>query len=179
MNLLANRRVLLQQAPLWLHMAFRYLVNLLIEEEIRQHWIFSEIADSLKTEALLGGAETSVPYMDFDRVDRAGVLDATKQLIENEEQDARELKGLQRELRDVKDTSLWGLLIDLMQRDTQKHIAIHRFVRKHTRASGTFPSLPVRPRARPAHRRGQALLRPCVGRLRASCSREARWRNRD
>jgi hypothetical protein len=115
--------------------AFRYLVNLLIEEEIRHHRIFSEIADSLKAEALLGGAEPIVPYMDFDRVDRAAVLDATKQLIESEEQDARELKRFQHELRDVKDTSLWSLLVDLMQRDTQKHIALLRFVRKHTRRS--------------------------------------------
>ena len=49
----------------------------------------------------------------------------------SEARDARELKRLQRELRDVKDTTLWSLLVDLMQRDTQKHIAILRFVRKH------------------------------------------------
>ncbi len=55
--------------------------------------------------------------------------------MENEQKDARELKRLQRELRMVKDTSLWGLLVDLMQRDTRKHIAILRFVRNHARPS--------------------------------------------
>jgi hypothetical protein len=34
--------------------ALRYLVNLLIEDEIRHHRIFIESADSLKTEALVG-----------------------------------------------------------------------------------------------------------------------------
>jgi hypothetical protein len=33
----------------------------------------------------------------------------------------------------VKDSSLWSLLVELMQRDTQKHIAILRFVTKHAR----------------------------------------------
>jgi rubrerythrin len=114
--------------------AFRYLVNLLLEEEMRHHRIFVELADSLKTEAELG-EDPIVPYVDFNRADPAGVLDGTKQLLEKEKQDALELKRLQRELRDVRDNSLWSLLVDLMQRDTQKHIAILRFVQKHTRNS--------------------------------------------
>ena len=32
----------------------------------------------------------------------------------------------------MKDTSLWSLLVDLMERDTQKHIAILTFARNHT-----------------------------------------------
>lgn len=113
--------------------AFGYLVRLLIEDEIRHHRMFTELAKSLKAEAELMGEDPVVPNMDFVLADRVAVLDATKKLMENEEQDARELKRLQRELRDVKNTSLWGLLVDLMQRDTQKHIAILRFVKKHAR----------------------------------------------
>jgi len=111
--------------------AFNYLVNLLVQDEIRHHRIFTDLAASLKAEALMTGEEPVVPYMDFDRVDRTAVLDATAALLENEENDVRELKRLQRELREVKDTSLWGLLVELMQRDTEKHIAILRFVHQH------------------------------------------------
>jgi hypothetical protein len=113
--------------------AFSYLVELLIDDEIRHHRLFAELAESLKTQAELSGEDPIIPNVDFVRTDRAGVLDATKQLIASEEQDAQELKRLQRELRDVKDSTLWSLLVDLMQRDTQKHIAILRFVRKHAR----------------------------------------------
>jgi rubrerythrin len=114
--------------------ALRYLVNLLIEDEIRHHRIFMEIADSLKTEALLGGEDPTVPYIDFDQAtNHDAVIDLTEQLLRKEQQDAQELKRLRRELRDVKDTSLWSLLVDLMQRDTQKHIAILRFAKKHAR----------------------------------------------
>jgi rubrerythrin len=113
--------------------ALRYLVNLLIEDEIRHHRIFIELAKSLETEALLKGDEPIVPYPDFDRANRAAVLDNTEELLQNEEEDARELKRLQHELRDVKDVTLWSLLVDLMQRDTQKHIALLRFVKRHAR----------------------------------------------
>jgi rubrerythrin len=112
--------------------AFKYLVNMLIEDEIRHHDLFTQIADSLKTDALLEGTDPIVPYMDFDRAGGADVRDASKQLMEDEERDISELKRLQRELRNVKDTTLWGLLVDLMERDTEKHIAILRFVRQHT-----------------------------------------------
>jgi hypothetical protein len=114
--------------------AFAYLVNLLIEDEIRHHRIFSALADSLETMSLRpGSADPQVPYLDFNRTDNEAVSDLTETLLEKEHQDALELKRLRRELRDVKDTTLWGLLVDLMERDTQKHIAILKFVKKNTK----------------------------------------------
>jgi rubrerythrin len=111
--------------------AFRYLVKLLIDDEVRHHRIFNELAESLETEALMKGEEPDIPYLDFQRADRGAVLEGAKELLDNEERDVAELKRLKRELRDVKDTSLWELLVELMQRDTEKHIAILKFVRKH------------------------------------------------
>lgn len=69
--------------------------------------------------------------MDFDRSDAREVLAVTERLLKREKE-ASELKQLRRELHDVRDTTLWDLLIDLMQRDTDKHIAILHFVQKHT-----------------------------------------------
>ncbi len=112
--------------------AFEYLVNLLIEDEIRHHRILLELADSLETISLRPREEPQVPYLDFNRSDTQSVLDLTEKLLQREQQDALELKRFQRELRDVKDTSIWGLLVDLMERDTQKHIAILKFVKRHT-----------------------------------------------
>jgi hypothetical protein len=112
--------------------AFQYLVNLLIEDEVRHHRLFIELADSLRTEATLTGEDPVVPYLDFDRADRQAVLECSKELLANEERDMRELKRLERELKDVKDTSLWELLVELMQHDTEKHMAILRFIQKHT-----------------------------------------------
>jgi len=113
--------------------ALRYLAKLLVEDEIRHHRLFSELADSLETEALLKKEEPSVPYPDFDLANRKAVLSAIDQLLDRENEDARLLKQLQHELRSVKDTTLWGLLVDLMQRDTQKHIAVLRYTKRLAR----------------------------------------------
>ena len=110
--------------------AFQYLVKLLIDDEIRHHRLFNELADSIESTALMKPGGPAVPYLDLHQADRAAVLEGTKELLENEERDLGELKRLQRELRDVKETTLWELLVELMERDTEKHIAILKFVRK-------------------------------------------------
>jgi type II secretory pathway predicted ATPase ExeA len=115
--------------------AFRYLVNLLIQDEIRHHQLFSELAESLETIALMKPEDPTVPFIDFAQADRDGVLEATKRLLEREREDARELKELQNEIRATKDNSLKGLVVELMQRDTEKHVAILRFVQKNTKRS--------------------------------------------
>lgn len=115
--------------------AFRYLVNLLIEDEIRHHKMFQDLADSLETLALMKPREPTVPLIDFARADKAEVLAATKRLLDHEAEDAKELRRLRRELRESKDDSLTSLLVEIMQRDTDKHMAILRFVRKHVRRS--------------------------------------------
>jgi rubrerythrin len=113
--------------------AFQYLVNLLIEDEIRHHRIFLELAYSLETMSLRPLEDPEIPYLDFNRSNSQAVSDLTDKLLEKEQQDTVELKRFQRELREVKDTSIWGLLVDLMERDTQKHIAILKFVKRHAK----------------------------------------------
>jgi len=112
--------------------AFAYLVNLLITDERRHHGTFEALASSLKTEAELSGQEPEIPYLDLDRADRAQVREMSERLLEQERQDAEELKRLHRELRSVKDTTLWDLLVSNMRADTDKHIAILEFVVRHT-----------------------------------------------
>ena len=112
--------------------ALAFLVKLIIEDERRHHALFDELAASLKSEAEPRGDDPVVPRMDFNRIDRASVRDLTGRLLRRERQDLQELKKLQKELRDFEDTTLWALLVDLMKRDTEKHIAILRFAQRHT-----------------------------------------------
>jgi rubrerythrin len=112
--------------------ALRYVINMLLEDERRHHRYFNELAASLKSEAELSAEDPIVPRLDLDRVDRADLRETTRRLIEHEKSDAKELERLRKELGDVKDTTLWALLVDIMSRDTEKHIAILRFVEQHT-----------------------------------------------
>ena len=121
--------------------ALSYLIDLLVEDERRHHRFFNELASSLKSEAELSADDPVVPRLDFDRVDRADLLASTKQLLERERSDAAELKRLRKELHDVEDTTLWALLVDVMSRDTEKHIAILRFVERHAKPRRFAPRM--------------------------------------
>ena len=111
--------------------ALSYLVDLLVEDERRHHRHFNELAASLKSDAEPGGAEPIIPRLDFDRVERDAMLEVTTRLLDNEKDDYAELKRLRKELADLEDTTLWALLVDIMLRDTEKHMAILRFVTEH------------------------------------------------
>lgn len=111
--------------------AMSFLINLLVEDEHRHHRFFDQLASSLKSESELRGVEPVVPRLDLNRVDRDDLLEVTNRLLENEKSDAAELKRLRKELRDVEDTTLWALLVEIMMRDTDKHIAILKFVADH------------------------------------------------
>jgi bacterioferritin (cytochrome b1) len=112
--------------------AFAYLVRLLVDEERHHHQLFLALASSLKTDAELSGEDPAIPYMDFNRADHERIRQLSRQLLEREADDAKDLKQLHKEMRDVADTTLWDLLVNLMRRDTDKHIAILEFVLDHT-----------------------------------------------
>jgi hypothetical protein len=114
--------------------ALAYLIGILMEDERRHHRWFADLASSLEADASFSGTDPVVPRMDFHRADRVAVRGVTDRLLDHEKADERELKHLQQQLRDVSGTTLWSLLVELMQRDTDKHIAVLTFVRKHLNA---------------------------------------------
>lgn len=111
--------------------AFAYVVGLLMEDERRHHELFMSLAASLKSEAELRSEDPEIPYLDFDRVNPDRVRELSVRLLNNELDDAGELKRLHRMMHDIRDTTLWDLLVKLMRRDTDKHIAMLRFVLQH------------------------------------------------
>jgi hypothetical protein len=115
--------------------AFTYLVGLIVEDEIRHHRVFRDLASALKTEAELRPEEPAVPRLGQLGPNRQRVIELTEQLRDREEADAKQLRHLARELRDVKDTTLWELLVKLMEMDTAKHVEILDFVHSHARKS--------------------------------------------
>lgn len=113
-------------------LAFAYVVNLLFEDERRHHALFQGLAESLAHDAEFRKGDPTIPRLDFDRLDSEAVRTLTDALLTNERRDLRALRKLRRQVRDLEDTTLWGLVIDLMQHDTKKHIALLTFVQDHT-----------------------------------------------
>ena len=74
-----------------------------------------------------------IPRLDVAQGDPQKVIELTERLLESERADARELHQLAGEMKDVKDTTMWWLLVRLMEMDTAKHIEILEFVQHHAR----------------------------------------------
>jgi rubrerythrin len=113
--------------------AFRYLADLIIEDEKRHHRVFEELANALRSDVEMRPVEPAVPDMAGFGEMPAKVVELTNALLAREEEDATELRMLSRQLRDVRDTTLWQLLVKVMELDTEKHAEILRFVRTHAK----------------------------------------------
>jgi hypothetical protein len=105
-----------------------YLVRLIADDERRHHRIFTEITNTLRSQ--MGGSADApqVPGV-ADAPTGDEFLAVTERFIEMERRDAVELERLRGELQAVGDTGLWGLLVDMMHLDTQKHLRILHFIR--------------------------------------------------
>ncbi|HXA29468.1 MAG TPA: hypothetical protein VN193_12080 [Candidatus Angelobacter sp.] len=105
----------------------RYLAALLLEDEQRHHRIFTQLANTLASQASLTPGPDDVPSI--SRTEEAADLGAlTQRLVDLEEDDAVELARLRKELKPVRETTLWDLLVQLAQRDTEKHLLILKFI---------------------------------------------------
>jgi rubrerythrin len=112
--------------------AFAYVIGLLVDDEKRHHELFKSLAQTVRNEAELIPGSPVIPYMDFDRIDSEKIRRLSLELLRNEDEDAKELRKLHDRLNEVQHTTLWDLLVGLMRRDTDKHIAMLEFVLAHT-----------------------------------------------
>ena len=115
---------------------FRYLAELIIADEERHHRQFADLAETIRAEAELSYDEAPIPPVPQVRLpeeERRRIIALTDRFLALERGDARHLKRLAKKLEPVRDTTLWQLLIRLMQADTDKHIQILRFIRDRVR----------------------------------------------
>jgi hypothetical protein len=115
--------------------AFRYLASLIVEDEMRHHRVLRELASALKADAEFRPEEPAVPRLGHWGDDAAHIVELTGRLLAREHADARELHRLAGEFKDVRHTTLWQLLVRLMEMDTAKHIEILDFVKRHAAES--------------------------------------------
>lgn len=117
--------------------AFRYLARLILDDERRHHQTFNDLAEAIRQMSELRDDDEPIPSLRGLRKDRDRILEATERLLDEERADGKKLKELVKELKDVRDTTLWSLIVELMQDDTNKHIKILKFIRD--RAKDTAP----------------------------------------
>ncbi len=113
--------------------AFAYVVRLLANDEKRHHGQMADLARTLKAELELRSSDLAIPRPDFDKVDRQKILTLTRELLDNEKADAKALKKLRKDLSSAEDSTMWGMLVETMQVDTEKHLNLLRYVERQVR----------------------------------------------
>jgi rubrerythrin len=116
--------------------AFRYLAGLILADERRHHKMFNDLAESIRQMGELRLEDEPIPSLRGLRADRQRIMATTERMIKAEHEDAQQLKQLAKKLKDVRETTLWGLLLELMQDDTEKHIKILQFIRDRADDNG-------------------------------------------
>jgi hypothetical protein len=109
--------------------AFRYLAALILADERRHHQLFNDLSESIRQLAELRTDDEPIASLRGLKADRERIMATTDRLLEVERADAKDLKRLAKDMKDVRETTLWGLLLELMQDDTAKHIKILQFIR--------------------------------------------------
>lgn len=105
----------------------RYLAAMLLEDERRHHRMFTQLANTVVADANLTRGADDVPPITRAH-DAPELLTLTERLLELEEDDRQQLARLRRELKPVRETTMWDLLVQLAERDTEKHLLILRFI---------------------------------------------------
>lgn len=112
----------------------RYLVRLILDDERRHHRTMAEMANSLAWGLSGESPEAAVPDLTYEDADNAALTEETERLLAAEENDRYELKRLQKRIKPLSEITLWGLLLELMLLDTEKHARILRFILEHRQA---------------------------------------------
>lgn len=113
--------------------AFAYLARLILDDERRHHRMLDDLAETIRTSAELTGEPTPIPALGSISGDREEILAQTERFLAYEQNDNRELERLAKELKDVRDTTLWQLIVRIMQQDNEKHRRILEFIRERVR----------------------------------------------
>jgi hypothetical protein len=102
----------------------RFLINMILDDEVRHHRIFQDLVNWLRAEhSQRTDIDTAIGHGSVTNVgpEREHLLEMTAGLVELEKEDQRELKKLQKMVTDMPDTEWWWSLVEAMKLDTRKH----------------------------------------------------------
>jgi hypothetical protein len=113
--------------------AFAFLARIILDDERRHHQLLDDLAATIRASAELSGEPTPIPDLGLFRADRDRILAETERFLELEKADNKKLEQLAKELKDVRNTTVWELVVRMIQHDNEKHRRILEFIRDRAR----------------------------------------------
>ena len=113
--------------------AFAYLARLILDDERRHHQMLDALGEAIRVTAELAGEPSPIPDLGLFKADRERILAETERFLAFEKEDNKQLDRLAKDLKDVRNTTLWQLVVRLMQDDNAKHQRILEFIRARAR----------------------------------------------
>ena len=111
----------------------RYLIHLVLDDEVRHHRLFAEMVTWLRASTEQRPLTDPRVPSDVVRLEGEGLgelRERTEELLAFEREDLDDLKDLRREVARVEDTAWWTALVDTMEHDTRKHIQLLEFIQR-------------------------------------------------
>jgi rubrerythrin len=116
--------------------AVRYLIDLVVDDEDRHHRLLAELVEAVVAATDRRSAASALPTLGLGP-QPPELRERTRHFLSAEDDDAHQLRALRKAMRDVRDTTIWALLVELMELDTQKHRRILSFIERHSREAST------------------------------------------
>jgi len=106
--------------------AVEYLIELILADEYRHHHLLAELAKAVgSATGKPGYTSTEIPDpLPIDEELRLRLLAQTKKFIDIEHEDGKELRSILTDLRPSRTRTIWPLLVELMELDSEKHVKI-------------------------------------------------------
>jgi rubrerythrin len=112
----------------------RFLIELIVEDERRHHRVLAKLANTIRAQATFEDTEPRLPYFDVHRERDKGVLDATRRFLAVERKDRAHLRDLAKTV-EACGGEVDAFVVDLIRMDTERHIAILKFIQRLVRRS--------------------------------------------
>jgi hypothetical protein len=114
----------------------QFLLRAILDDERRHHELFMSMADAARSaDSDAGGAGAVPPAPRLSAQTARTLLEPTERFLAAERDDHRHLAALRKDLKPVRDDTLWPLLVELMEIDTTKHVRILEYLRGRLRAA--------------------------------------------
>ena len=110
------------------HPYVAFIAELIGEDEARHHRLFLEWIETITALAELRDAPDGIPHVDYHHVS-AETISMVERLLAFEEEDLATTRKLRREIKSVRTSTLWGMLVEFLIADTKKHIKVLKFLR--------------------------------------------------